>query len=121
MRSLVTITESAVIMAFVVAGVGIRELRMFPYISTFDANYGPVLTGLLSQMATWQMLQLKPQLQQLLAGSGAAVGEARNVGATTGGDTFSNVKGGSQSFAGQLRITWGSLLLCGALSVLLWA
>jgi hypothetical protein len=102
-------------------GDGMRELRMFPYISTFDANYGPELTGLLSQMATWQMVTLRPQIQQLLVGTGAAVAEAADVGLTTSGNTFSNVKGGPQSFASQSRVHWLSLLVCGLLIAVLWA
>lgn len=59
---------------------------MFPYISTFDANYGPELTGLLSQMATWQMLELKPQLEQLLGPTGVTVlAEPSNVMTSSGG------------------------------------
>jgi hypothetical protein len=34
-----------------------------------NADYTPELTGMLSQQATWQMLQLKPQLDKLLAGA----------------------------------------------------
>jgi hypothetical protein len=60
-----------------------KELKMYPYISTFDANYSPELVGLLSQQASWQMLQLRPQLQQLVAGSSAAVAAPVNTGTTT--------------------------------------
>lgn len=31
-----------------------------------NADYTPELTGLLSQQATWQMMQLKPQLDVML-------------------------------------------------------
>lgn len=31
-----------------------------------NADYAPELTGLLSQQATWQMMQLKPQLDLML-------------------------------------------------------
>lgn len=92
---------------------------MFPYISTFDANYGPELTGLLSQMATWQMLQLQPQLEKLLAGSGAVVTEAKNVGVPTGGDTFSNIGGSSTSFAAQSRVCCWGMILTGLLALVL--
>jgi hypothetical protein len=48
-----------------------------------NADYSPELTGMLSQQATWQMLELRPQLQQLLTGSGVKVGAASNVGQKT--------------------------------------
>lgn len=76
---------------------------MFPYISTFDANYGPELTGLLSQMATWQMLELKPQLQELVAGSGAVVSNATNVGTAASDKNIGNPKKNPpQSSVGQM-------------------
>jgi hypothetical protein len=56
------------------AGAARPELAKYPYISTGDANYSPELTGLLSQQATWQMLKLQPQLQQLLQGTNATSG-----------------------------------------------
>ncbi|KAF6255568.1 hypothetical protein COO60DRAFT_1661215 [Scenedesmus sp. NREL 46B-D3] len=46
-------------------GKGKPELKMFPYISTLEANYSPELVGLLSQQATWQLLQLQEQLGHL--------------------------------------------------------
>jgi hypothetical protein len=46
-----------------------RGLENFPFIDTGKADYTPELTALLNQLASWQMLQLQPQLQQLLAGS----------------------------------------------------
>jgi len=48
-------------------------LYNFPYISTGVANYSPELTRLLSQQANWQVVQLVPQLQQLLQGTGITV------------------------------------------------
>jgi hypothetical protein len=48
-----------------------------------DANYSPETTGLLNQQATWQMLELRPQLQQMLTGSGVKVGPINNVGQVT--------------------------------------
>lgn len=48
-----------------------------------DANYSPDTTGMLNQQATWQMLELRPQLQKMLAGSGAKVGPINNVGQQT--------------------------------------
>lgn len=65
------------------AGKAKDELKMFPYISTFDANYSPELVGLLSQQATWQMLQLEPQLKKLVGGSKVTVSAPRNVGTAT--------------------------------------
>jgi hypothetical protein len=38
---------------------------------------------MLNQQATWQMLELRPQLQKMLAGSGAEVGSINNVGKKT--------------------------------------
>jgi hypothetical protein len=38
---------------------------------------------MLNQQATWQMLELRPQLQKMLAGSGAKVGPINNVGKKT--------------------------------------
>lgn len=38
---------------------------------------------MLNQQASWQMLELKPQLQQLLQGSGVKVGNPENVGRKT--------------------------------------
>jgi hypothetical protein len=38
---------------------------------------------MLSQQATWSILALRPQLQQLLAGSGVTVGTPVNVGRAT--------------------------------------
>jgi hypothetical protein len=55
------------------AGKAKSELKMFPYISTLDANYSPELVGLLSQMSTWQMLQLQQQLGRLLMDTNAAL------------------------------------------------
>jgi hypothetical protein len=46
---------------------------MFPYISTLDANYSPELVGMLSQQATWQLLQLQDQLTNLLTGTNATL------------------------------------------------
>lgn len=43
-------------------------LANFPYIPITNANYSPLLTQLMSQHATWQVLQLELQLQQLLSG-----------------------------------------------------
>lgn len=87
------------------------ELRMFPYISTFDANYGPELTGLLSQLATWQMLELKPQLQQLVEGTGATVGDGNNVGTATSNKNVGNPdKRVPTSAAGVTGV--GSLHMC---------
>lgn len=65
------------------AGSGKAELKRFPYINTFDANYHPELVGLLSQLGSWQMLQLRPQLTKLLAGTGVAVATPRNIGSAT--------------------------------------
>lgn len=48
-----------------------------------DANYSPETTGMLNQQATWQMLELRPQLQQLLTSSGVKVGPINNVGQRT--------------------------------------
>lgn len=44
----------------------VAQLKDYPYISTFETDYPPILVELLSQQATWQMLQLKPQLDQLV-------------------------------------------------------
>jgi hypothetical protein len=41
-------------------------LAKYPFVPTFTANFSPLLTQLLTQQASWQMLQLAPQLQQLL-------------------------------------------------------
>ncbi|KAF6265849.1 hypothetical protein COO60DRAFT_1697550 [Scenedesmus sp. NREL 46B-D3] len=41
-------------------------LAKFPFVPTFNANFSPLLTQLLTQQASWQMLELAPQLQQLL-------------------------------------------------------
>eukprot|EP00878_Enallax_costatus_P000930 GHUV01001060.1.p1 GENE.GHUV01001060.1~~GHUV01001060.1.p1 ORF type:complete len:719 (+),score=173.97 GHUV01001060.1:262-2418(+) len=101
-------------------GDGNGELKMFPYISTFDANYGPEMTGLLSQMATWQMLELKPQLQQLVAGSGVVISEARNVGTATPDKDIG--KKPLQSSSGQVAIWSGLLVWLGvAASMIMWA
>ena len=48
-----------------------------------NADYSPELTGLLNQQATWQMLELQPQLKQLLGGSAVKVAPASNVGKRT--------------------------------------
>lgn len=45
----------------------------FPFITTGKANYSPALVTLLNQQAAWQMLQLQPQLLQLLAQTNATV------------------------------------------------
>jgi hypothetical protein len=41
-------------------------LAKYPFVPTFNANFSPLLTQLLTQQASWQMLELAPQLQQLL-------------------------------------------------------
>ncbi|WIA11773.1 hypothetical protein OEZ85_011867 [Tetradesmus obliquus] len=41
-------------------------LAKYPFVPTFTANFSPLLTQLLTQQASWQMLELAPQLQQLL-------------------------------------------------------
>jgi hypothetical protein len=46
---------------------------MFPYISTLDTSYSPQLVSLLSQMATWQILQMQEPLEKLLRGTNATV------------------------------------------------
>jgi hypothetical protein len=58
------------------AGVGGADalgLKDFPFINTGVANYSPELTRLLSQQCNWQILQLQPQLQQLLRGTNITV------------------------------------------------
>jgi hypothetical protein len=73
-------------------------LKVFPYISTLDANYSPDLVGMLSQLATWQLLQLQQQLSSLLNGTNAtltrvatdsssASGSAAGAGAGSSGKT----------------------------------
>ena len=52
-----------------VGGADALGLQDFPFIPTGKANYSPELTKLLSQHANWQILQLQPQLQQLLQGT----------------------------------------------------
>lgn len=52
---------------------GALGLQGYPFISTGRANYSPELTRLLSQQANWQVLQLQPQLQQLLRGTNITV------------------------------------------------
>jgi hypothetical protein len=49
------------------------DLESYPFIATGKANYSPGLTVLLSQQAAWQMLQLQPQLLQLLNQTNATV------------------------------------------------
>jgi hypothetical protein len=54
-------------------GEGTPDLEGYPFIATGKANYSPGLTVLLSQQAAWQMLQLQPQLLQLLNKTNATV------------------------------------------------
>lgn len=66
-----------------------------------DANYSPELTGLLNQQATWQMLELRPQLQKMLTGSGVKVGPINNVGQPTESKNVGVPSKGMTSAAGQ--------------------
>jgi hypothetical protein len=48
-------------------------LEGYPFICTGKANYSPGLTVLLTQQAARQMLQLQPQILQLLGQTNATV------------------------------------------------
>jgi hypothetical protein len=68
-----------------------------------DANYSPELTGMLNQQATWQMLELRPQLQKMLTGSGVKVGPINNVGQRTEGKNVGVPSKSMTSAAGEGR------------------
>jgi hypothetical protein len=58
------------------AGFAREDLQHYPYISSGDADLTPALTGLLTQQATWQMLQLKEEVENLVmrsAGSSSKI------------------------------------------------
>jgi hypothetical protein len=46
-----------------------KSLKDYPYVSTFDANYSPFLTSLLSQQASWTAMQARSQLQDMASTS----------------------------------------------------
>jgi hypothetical protein len=45
------------------------SLKSYPYVSTFDANYSPFLTSLLSQQASWTAMAARSQLQDMASTS----------------------------------------------------
>ncbi|GBF94754.1 hypothetical protein Rsub_07637 [Raphidocelis subcapitata] len=47
-------------------------LKAFPYVSTFQADYSPELVTLLSQQATWQLLQARKDVEELMKGAAPA-------------------------------------------------
>jgi hypothetical protein len=53
------------------AGFGRQDLKQYPYIASEDADLTPALTALLNQQATWQMLQLKGEVDDLVMRSGS--------------------------------------------------
>ncbi|KAG2442832.1 hypothetical protein HXX76_002911 [Chlamydomonas incerta] len=61
------------------------DLRHYPYISTFTANYSPELVTLLSQQASWSLLQAAPELRELLAAAAAPNATAAGNAAVGGG------------------------------------
>ena len=67
---------------------------------------------MLNQQATWQMLELRPQLQQLLTGSGVKVGNPMNVGQQTEDKNVGVPSKMLKSSAGSLKnaTMWGTLL-----------
>lgn len=66
---------------------------------------------MLNQQATWQMLELRPQLQKLLAGSGVKVGPVNNVGQRTEGKNVGVPSKSMTSAAGEgLAGGWKSKL-----------
>ena len=74
---------------------------------------------MLNQQATWQMLELRPQLTQMLTGSGVKVGPARNVGQPTE-DKNVGVPSKSLSSSAGARLTggWRSAVAAVAAAVL---
>jgi hypothetical protein len=90
-----------------------------PTIHVQDADYTPTLTSMLSQQATWSMLELRPQLQKLLGGSGVAVGAPQNKGRQTTdknvGVPSKNLKSGA---AGLTAASWMAVVLAGAAALL---
>ncbi|PNW85074.1 hypothetical protein CHLRE_03g170600v5 [Chlamydomonas reinhardtii] len=61
------------------------DLRHYPYISTFTANYSPELVTLLSQQASWSLLQAAAELRELLAAAAAPNATAAGNAAVGGG------------------------------------
>ncbi|GLI68926.1 hypothetical protein VaNZ11_013343, partial [Volvox africanus] len=49
------------------------DLHHYPHISTFTTNYSPQLVTLLSQQATWTVLQAAPELLELLEMAGVSL------------------------------------------------
>ncbi|GIL43121.1 hypothetical protein Vafri_957, partial [Volvox africanus] len=70
------------------------DLHHYPHISTFTTNYSPQLVTLLSQQATWTVLQAAPELLDLLEMAGVSmptpVPEYVIVTAKNVTNTFSN-------------------------------
>lgn len=75
---------------------------------------------MLNQQATWQMLELRPQLQQLLTGSGVKVGPINNVGQRTENKNVGVPSKTLSSSAGAAAFTggWRALLSAFAAVVL---
>ncbi|KAI8463374.1 MAG: hypothetical protein J3K34DRAFT_444183 [Monoraphidium minutum] len=42
------------------------ELKNFPYVSTFDANYSPELVTLMSQLASWEIMESKAVIAEMM-------------------------------------------------------
>ena len=70
---------------------------------------------MLNQQATWSILQLRPQQQKMLGGSGVAVGAPQNKGRQTSdknvGVPSKNLR---SSAAGLTAARWLALALAGA-------
>ncbi len=71
------------------------DLHEYPHISTYTANYSPELVTLLSQQASWTVLQAAPELLDLLESAGvvpppeaaaAAAGRGNATAAARGTD-----------------------------------
>jgi hypothetical protein len=75
-----------------------HSLKGFPFIDVGVSNYSPELVRLLSQQAAWEMLLLRPQLQQLLQGTGINV-QAVDANKATGSSAGAQQSGDSSTNA----------------------
>lgn len=74
---------------------------------------------MLNQQATWQMLELRPQLEKMLAGSGAKVGPINNVGTRTDGKNVGVPSKNYRSAAGAAMAGGWRAVLAACAAVLL--
>jgi hypothetical protein len=105
--------------SFYPAGKARAELKMFPYISTLDANYSPDLVGMLSQQATWQMLQLQQQLSSLLDGTNATLTRVATDSSSSSGGSAAGAA--ASSSVGKATTSDAVVRLAGFGKVLGWA